>query len=204
MFKFSVTQVPSNSVRGINLRTCPEPNSGGSTPNGKNAKIEHSPRELCSIWVSFEFLVPNKKTNISDTTRIWQLNRYLTEKERNLYGTWPDFEARADITSPSAERDLFINWDSFNLSPSTSIFPTRSLPAKSTSQRWLLVLCPFIRFSPLTVTRNKLHTDNFMSLPQYMKALSTSFWLLNLPVRSATELIGISGPYRSGSGSGLE
>jgi len=28
----------------------------------------------------------------------------------------------ADITSPSAERDLLMNCDSFNLSPSTSIF----------------------------------------------------------------------------------
>jgi len=73
---------------------------------------------------------------------------------------WPVLDARADITSPSAERDLLMNCDSFNLSPSTSIFPTRSLPAKTTIHRWLLVFFPSIKFSPFTVTRNKLQTNN--------------------------------------------
>jgi len=35
-----------------------------------------------------------------------------------------------------------------------------SPPAKSTIHRWLLVLCPSIKFTPFTVTRNKLQNNN--------------------------------------------
>ena len=53
----------------------------------------------------------------------------------NLYGICGFLEARAEITSPKADRDLLMNWDSFSFSPSTSILPRRSLPAKNVRQK---------------------------------------------------------------------
>lgn len=65
--------------------------------------------------------------------------------------------ARADMTSPSADRDRLIFCVSFSLSPSTSVFATRSLPARSTSHILLLVCSPFNKFSPLTITQWMLY-----------------------------------------------
>lgn len=69
----------------------------------------------------------------------------------NLYGIWLLFEAKEDMTSPRAERDLLMFWASLRRSPWTSVFASLSLPAKSTSQSLLLVHSPFITFFAFTV-----------------------------------------------------
>lgn len=62
------------------------------------------PKEVCKTWVSLLF----------------------------RYGTWGLFCAKANMTSPRADKDLFMCWASFNLSPVASDRSTRSLPARST------------------------------------------------------------------------
>ena len=87
------------------------------------------PKELCRTWVSLLF----------------------------LYGTWAFFCAKAKITSPRADRDLFIYCASFNLSPIASDRSTLSLPARSIKWRHPREVDPFFKSNPLTCTVRMLH-----------------------------------------------
>ena len=52
------------------------------------------------------------------------------------YGMCPLLVARAEMTSPSAERDLLMDCASFSCSPADLLFFTRSEPARSTKESW--------------------------------------------------------------------
>lgn len=61
-------------------------------------------------------------------------------------------------------------------SPITSLFATRSLPAKSTSHNLLRVHSPVIKFWPLTITQSMLETPEPSSLLDYCTShLQTSY-----------------------------
>lgn len=92
------------------------------------------------------------------------------------------FVASEDITSPRAERDLFIFWVSFNLSPCTSVLAILSLPARSISHSLLLVHSPFSKFSPFTITQCMLHTMHRISNSDIMCTQKKSYhklWCTN-------------------------
>ena len=70
------------------------------------------------------------------------------------------FCARADMTSPSADSDLFICWASFSLSPTASDLSTLSLPAKSTRWRQPLRMELETNSFPWTWTVKTLQKDS--------------------------------------------
>lgn len=72
---------------------------------------------------------------------------------KDLKGMWELLLARANMTSPRADKDLLMFWVSLSRSPWTSVFATRSLPAKSTNHSLLFVHSPFNKFSPFTTTQ---------------------------------------------------
>ena len=57
------------------------------------------------------------------------------------YGTWEDFlSVSANMTFPKADKDLLMFFASSSLFPSAPVFPTFSLPARSTKYNFPVLL----------------------------------------------------------------
>lgn len=114
----------------------------------------------------------------------------------DLKGMWELLLARAYMTSPRADNDLLMLWVSLSRSPCTSVFATRSLPAKSTNHSLLFVHSPVNKFSPFTMTQCMLCREKKLRLGSWSpETFSEKGDLSYKPVRSAAVLISRRFPY---------